>query len=230
MNPYKTLLKVPFIGSKYLQHIFCQNIRDTFIQATAQMFISVNRKLMIFSFFQWSTTYMLQCKGALLFVCRVARCDSEHPAGPKGQPGEDEGLLGCRLLPRREHPGQRAQKSHRGLGKTVQALTSNMVRLEPETQLISDESAQSDRVLQCHVRLAPSFSCQVCGLHHGDVHPVPTVCQAARGEISQTRHCGLLDGAAAADLQAHRFHWSLPSKTTMRTSFFKWPNYKCFFF
>lgn len=55
---------------------------------------------------------MLQCKGAPLFVYCVARCDSEHPAGPKGQPGEDEGLLGCGLLPRSEYPGQRAQKSY----------------------------------------------------------------------------------------------------------------------
>lgn len=61
---------------------------------------------------------------------------------------------------------------------------------------------------------------QVCGLHHGDVHSVPAVCQTARGEISQTGHCGLLDGAAAADLQAHRLHRSLPSKTTMRTCVF----------
>lgn len=118
---------------------------------------------------------MLQCEGAHLFVCRAARCDSEHLAGPKGQPGEDEGLLGCGLLPRSEHPGQRAQKSHRGLRETVPALTSNLVRLELQTQLIGDSTWVRD-LGQSHVHVDPSVSSQVRGLHHGDVHPVPTVC------------------------------------------------------
>lgn len=81
------------------------------------------------------------CSSRPLFVFHVARCDSEHLAGPKGHPGEDEGLLGCRLLHRREHPGQRAQKSHRGLGKTVPALTSNVVRLELGTPLAPERLA-----------------------------------------------------------------------------------------
>lgn len=36
-------------------------------------------------------------------MCRF-RGDSEHFAGAEGQFGEDEGLLGCRLLPRGKHP------------------------------------------------------------------------------------------------------------------------------
>lgn len=41
---------------------------------------------------------------------------------------------------------------------------------------------------------------QVRGLHYGDLRSVPSVCQTAWGSIPQTEHCGLLDGAFAADV------------------------------
>lgn len=47
-------------------------------------------------------------------VCPFRR-DSEHFAGTEGKFGEDEGLLGRRLLPRSKHPLQRTQESHRCL-------------------------------------------------------------------------------------------------------------------
>lgn len=55
---------------------------------------------------------------------------------------------------------------------------------------------------------------QVYCIHYGDVHLVSSVCQVAWCEISQTGNYGLLDGAAFADLQAHRLNRSLSSKTT----------------
>lgn len=90
----------------------------------------------------------------------ISRCDPEHPAWPKGQPGEDEGLLGCGLLPRSEHPDQRAQKSHRGLGKAVPALTSDMVGLELGTvdhRLISQERLGSLTLLRGCICLLPGL-------------------------------------------------------------------------
>lgn len=98
-----------------------------------------------------------------------------------------------------------------------------MVRLELEVLSQSGINQSAVTRVSFNVCVDPSVFPQVCSLHHGDVHPVPTVCKTARGEISQTGHCGLLDGAAAADLQAHCLHRSLSSKTTMRTCVF------CFF-
>lgn len=62
-----------------------------------------------------------------------SRCDSEHFAGSKGQFGEDEGLLGRRLLPWSEHPRKRTQESHRCLRKALQAEGSQVV--SPITQI-----------------------------------------------------------------------------------------------
>lgn len=62
-------------------------------------------------------------------VCHF-RGDSEHFAGAEGQFGEDEGLLGCRLLPRSKHPRERTQESHWCLWKTLPAESSRMVSTE----------------------------------------------------------------------------------------------------
>lgn len=58
------------------------------------------------------------------------------------------------------------------------------------------------------------FFSQVHGIHYGDVHSLPSVCQTSWGEISETGSCGLLDGAASAVMQTYHLHKPLPSKTT----------------
>lgn len=71
---------------------------------------------------------MSVCARLFVFVVCVSRRDPEQPAGEEGQLGEDAGLLGRRLLPGSQHPGQRTQEGHRGFRETLPAQCTHVVR------------------------------------------------------------------------------------------------------
>lgn len=142
-----------------------------------EFFISwcVQGKLRHASCRTWTPNFVLM-KTNMMEICAVChfRCDSEHFAGTEGKFGEDEGLLGRRLLPRSKHPLQRTQESHRLLWKTLQTEGSCVVSSYHCFLHVNTDFSSSFDDLPLFTRFIELMCVlQVCGFYHGDVHPVP---------------------------------------------------------